>query len=52
MHVAIIMDGNGRWAERRGLRRTAGHEGNNAMFKMLNGARADDAAAAATENNP
>ena len=26
MHVAIIMDGNGRWAERRGLRRTAGHE--------------------------
>lgn len=25
MHVAIIMDGNGRWAERRGLRRTAGH---------------------------
>ncbi len=26
MHVAIIMDGNGRWAERRGLKRTAGHE--------------------------
>jgi undecaprenyl diphosphate synthase len=25
MHVAIIMDGNGRWAERRGLGRTAGH---------------------------
>jgi hypothetical protein len=25
MHVAIIMDGNGRWAERRGLPRTAGH---------------------------
>ena len=24
-HVAIIMDGNGRWAERRGLPRTAGH---------------------------
>jgi undecaprenyl diphosphate synthase len=24
-HVAIIMDGNGRWAERRGLRREAGH---------------------------
>lgn len=24
-HVAIIMDGNGRWAERRGLRRSAGH---------------------------
>jgi undecaprenyl diphosphate synthase len=25
MHVAIIMDGNGRWAERRGLVRSAGH---------------------------
>ena len=24
-HVAIIMDGNGRWANRRGLRRSAGH---------------------------
>ncbi len=26
MHVAIIMDGNGRWAERRGLPRSAGHK--------------------------
>ncbi len=25
LHVAIIMDGNGRWAKRRGLPRTAGH---------------------------
>ena len=25
MHVAIIMDGNGRWARRRGLPRSAGH---------------------------
>jgi undecaprenyl diphosphate synthase len=25
-HVAIIMDGNGRWARRRGLPRTAGHQ--------------------------
>ncbi|MDX1561789.1 MAG: polyprenyl diphosphate synthase [Gammaproteobacteria bacterium] len=25
-HVAIIMDGNGRWAERQGLSRSAGHE--------------------------
>lgn len=25
LHVAIIMDGNGRWAERYGLPRTAGH---------------------------
>jgi undecaprenyl diphosphate synthase len=24
-HVAIIMDGNGRWAQRRGLRRIRGH---------------------------
>ncbi len=25
-HVAIIMDGNGRWAARRGLPRSAGHK--------------------------
>ena len=25
-HIAIIMDGNGRWARRRGLPRTAGHK--------------------------
>ena len=25
MHVAVIMDGNGRWAARRHLPRTAGH---------------------------
>ena len=25
-HIAIIMDGNGRWAEEQGLKRTAGHE--------------------------
>jgi len=25
LHAAIIMDGNGRWAEQRGLTRTAGH---------------------------
>lgn len=25
-HVAIVMDGNGRWAKQRGLPRTAGHE--------------------------
>ncbi len=24
-HVAVIMDGNGRWAEERGLPRTRGH---------------------------
>ncbi|WP_280842029.1 isoprenyl transferase [Haematospirillum sp. H1815] len=26
MHVAIIMDGNGRWAQKRGLPRVAGHK--------------------------
>ena len=25
-HIAMIMDGNGRWAKERGLNRTAGHE--------------------------
>ena len=25
-HIAIIMDGNGRWAKQRGLPRTAGHK--------------------------
>ena len=25
-HVAIIMDGNGRWAQQRGLPRAAGHK--------------------------
>ena len=26
MHLAIIMDGNGRWAEKRGLSRITGHK--------------------------
>ncbi len=25
-HIAFIMDGNGRWAQRRGLPRSAGHK--------------------------
>lgn len=25
-HVAVIADGNGRWAEQRGLERSLGHE--------------------------
>ena len=34
-HIAIIMDGNGRWAEKRGLPRTLGHkEGANALRKI------------------
>ena len=35
-HVAIIMDGNGRWAQARGLPRTAGHrEGANAVRRAM-----------------
>ena len=26
VHIAVIMDGNGRWAKQRGLRRTSGHQ--------------------------
>ncbi len=37
-HVALIMDGNGRWAGRRGLPRTAGHEaGERALFDVVQG---------------
>jgi len=38
-HVAIVMDGNGRWAKKRGLPRTAGHEaGEAALFDVVEGA--------------
>ena len=38
-HVAIIMDGNGRWAEQRGLPRVAGHRaGAEALRKTLRAA--------------
>jgi undecaprenyl diphosphate synthase len=38
-HVAVIMDGNGRWAKARGLPRTAGHErGEFALFDLVQGA--------------
>jgi undecaprenyl diphosphate synthase len=38
-HVAIIMDGNGRWAKRRGLPRTAGHKaGVDAVKRILTAA--------------
>ena len=38
-HVAVVMDGNGRWARRRGLPRTAGHEaGEAALFDVVEGA--------------
>ena len=36
LHVAIIMDGNGRWAKRRGLPRTLGHrEGVKALKRTV-----------------
>ena len=34
-HVAIIMDGNGRWAKRRGLPRTAGHRAGSENFRTI-----------------
>lgn len=38
-HVAVVMDGNGRWAKERGLPRTAGHEaGEAALFDLVEGA--------------
>ena len=38
-HVAVVMDGNGRWAKQRGLPRTAGHEaGEAALFDVVEGA--------------
>ena len=38
-HVAIVMDGNGRWAQRRGLKRTEGHAaGEAALFDTVEGA--------------
>jgi undecaprenyl diphosphate synthase len=38
-HVAIVMDGNGRWAKQRGLPRTAGHEaGESSLFDCVEGA--------------
>jgi undecaprenyl diphosphate synthase len=38
-HVAVVMDGNGRWAKQRGLRRTDGHTaGEEALFDAVEGA--------------
>jgi undecaprenyl diphosphate synthase len=38
-HVAIVMDGNGRWATQRGLKRTEGHAaGEHALFDTVEGA--------------
>ena len=55
-HVAIVMDGNGRWAKDRGLPRTAGHEqGESSLFDVVEGAieigvKAISAYAFSTEN--
>ncbi len=55
-HIAIVMDGNGRWAKDRGLPRTAGHEqGESSLFDVVEGAieigvRAISAYAFSTEN--
>ncbi len=38
-HVALVMDGNGRWAKKRGLPRTKGHEaGESSLFDVVEGA--------------
>ena len=39
-HIAIIMDGNGRWAQQRGLARTGGHQAGAVVVKKI----AEDAA--------
>ncbi|MBE7323702.1 isoprenyl transferase [Nocardioides sp. Y6] len=55
-HVAVVMDGNGRWAKERGLPRTRGHEqGEHALFDVVEGAieigvKAVSAYAFSTEN--
>jgi undecaprenyl diphosphate synthase len=37
-HVALVMDGNGRWAKKRGLPRTEGHKrGEAALFDVVEG---------------
>ena len=38
-HVAVVMDGNGRWAQQRGLPRTVGHEaGEASLLDVVHGA--------------
>ena len=55
-HVAIVMDGNGRWAKQQGLPRTKGHEaGESSLFDVVEGAieigvKAISAYAFSTEN--
>jgi undecaprenyl diphosphate synthase len=55
-HVAVVMDGNGRWAKERGLPRTKGHEaGESSLFDVVEGGieigvKAISAYAFSTEN--
>jgi len=55
-HIALVMDGNGRWAKQRGLPRTRGHEaGEHSLFDCVEGAielgvKALSAYAFSTEN--
>ena len=55
-HIAIVMDGNGRWANQRGLSRTEGHKaGEHALLEVVSGAleigvQAISAYAFSTEN--
>ena len=38
-HIAVVMDGNGRWANKRGLTRTEGHRaGETALLEVIAGA--------------
>ena len=34
-HIAVIMDGNGRWAKKRGLPRTVGHKAGAEVFRDI-----------------
>lgn len=40
-HIAIIMDGNGRWAKQRGKKRTAGHKAGSDNLKKIARAASD-----------
>ena len=35
VHIGIIMDGNGRWAKKRGLPRQAGHAAGARVFRTI-----------------
>jgi undecaprenyl diphosphate synthase len=48
LHVAIVMDGNGRWAERRGLDRSAGHRVGATAVRRIVEAAPDQGIAALT----